>query len=963
MKHLILCLTLVLLCSTLSFAQTIPSPTPANERIEAHQDRLRLKEESLFANVPFTNIGPSICSGRIVDVDVNPAMPNEMYVAYASGGVWYTNNNGTSFTPVFDHEACMTVGDIAVNWSTKTIWVGTGENNSSRSSYSGVGIYRSQDAGKTWKHMGLQESHHIGRIILHPFNPNIVHVASIGALYSKNKNRGIYSTSDGGLTWRQSLFINDSTGVIDMVIDPSNPNTLYAASWERSRKAWNFTESGAGSGIYVSNDSGRNWKWLTTGESGFPTGMGTGRIGLELVREKNQTVLYAIVDNQHERTPKKDEEDKLTKADLLKMHPDTFLKLTDKKIKGYLSENDFPSKYTPDTLRILMREGKISPATLAEYTLNANSKLFETEVIGPELYKSADGGKTWTRTHKDFLNSLFYTYGYYFGQVRVSRTHPNKVYLLGVPILKSEDHGATWTSIGDDNVHADHHALWLNPRQDGHLVCGNDGGINISYDDGAHWSKCNQPAVGQFYSVSVDDAKPFNVYGGLQDNGVWVGPSTYKASTSWQADGAYPYKFLMGGDGMQVAIDRRDNNTIYTGYQFGNYYRLSRDGSAEETYITPRHELGERPYRWNWESPIHLSNHNQDILYMACEKVFRSMDQGKTWKAISPDLTRGEKTGDVAYGTIVSLHESPRVFGLLYAGSDDGLVHVTRDGGQTWTKITAGLPESMWVSAIQAGQHDDGTVYLTLNGYRWDHFTSYVYRSVDYGTTWERIGTNLPAEPVNVIKEDPHHKNILYAGTDHALYISTDQGKSFMLFGDMPFTPVHDIAIQSRDKVLVAATHGRSLYKVNLKHVEQTLAGTLDTLFVYNESLEIMHSDRWGTRSATWMEFSKPKVSFPVFTNSAGEATLEVFADSLMLTRKTINLKKGLAYYDYDLTVDSSSVASMVDWANQGKKEEELLKSKETDNGLHYLLPGKYKIIISRGNENETIPLEVKMRK
>jgi photosystem II stability/assembly factor-like uncharacterized protein len=963
MKHLIYCLSLVIFWNNISNAQSTPSPTPANERLKAHNDRLRLKEESYFAHVPFTNIGPSICSGRIVDVDVNPSRPNEMYVAYASGGVWYSDNNGTSFTPVFDHEACMTVGDIAVNWSTKTIWVGTGENNSSRSSYSGVGIYRSPDGGKTWKHMGLDETHHIGRIVLHPFNPNIVHVASIGALYSKNQNRGIYSTSDGGITWRQTLFINDSTGVIDMVIDPSNPNTLYAASWERSRTAWNFTESGPGSGIYVSHDSGRNWKWLTTAESGFPTGVGTGRIGLELVKEKNQNVLYAIVDNQHERPEKKEEEDKLTKSALLEMHPDTFLKLTDKKIKAYLSENDFPSKYTADTLRTLIKEGKITPATLVEYTMNANSKLLETEVIGPELYKSLDGGKTWVRTHKDFLNSLFYTYGYYFGQVRVSRSHPNKVYLLGVPILKSNDYGATWTSIGDDNVHADHHALWINPKQDGHLVCGNDGGINISYDDGAHWSKCNQPAVGQFYSVSVDDAKPFNVYGGLQDNGVWVGPSTYKASTSWQSDGAYPYKFLMGGDGMQVAIDRRDNNTIYTGYQFGNYYRLSRDGKTDEAYITPRHELGERPHRWNWETPVHLSNHNQDILYMGGEKVFRSMDQGNNWKAISPDLTLGEKTGDVAFGTIVSLHESPRVFGVVYAGTDDGLVHVTRDGGLSWKKITDGLPSSLWVSSLQAGQHADGAVYLTLNGYRWDHFTSYAYRSSDYGDTWERIGLNLPAEPVNVIKEDPHNGNILYAGTDHALYISTDQGKTFELFGDMPFTPVHDIAIQARDKVLVAATHGRSLYKANLKHVELTESATLDTLFTYNESLEIMYNERWGMRSASWMEFSKPKVVFPVYSPDSGDATIEVFADSLMVTRQSLKLKKGLGYYEYDLTVDSTSVAPMEHWANQKKKEDDILRSKNKDNGLYYLLPGKYKLMIVRGQENEAVQLEVKMRK
>jgi Sortilin, neurotensin receptor 3, len=304
MKHIPLLIASFIFYSVNGFSQSVPGATPAEERLEGYQQRIQLKTTSWFADLPFSNIGPTICSGRVVDVDVNPSNPNEMYVAYASGGLWYTNNNATTLTPVFDQEACMTIGDVAVNWNEGIIWLGTGENNSSRSSYAGIGLYKSMDNGKTWKNMGLTESHHIGRILIHPFNPNVVHVACLGSLYSENPNRGVYSTSDGGVTWRQSLFVNAGTGAIDLVADPSNPNIIYAATWERSRRAWNFTESGPGSAIYISTDSGRNWKHLTTEESGFPTGAGAGRIGLDIVRSKNETILFAIIDNQDERPRK-----------------------------------------------------------------------------------------------------------------------------------------------------------------------------------------------------------------------------------------------------------------------------------------------------------------------------------------------------------------------------------------------------------------------------------------------------------------------------------------------------------------------------------------------------------------------------------------------------------------------------------------------------------------------------------
>ena len=961
MKQIVLLIAFFSISWLVGKSQSIPAPTSASARLAGFEQRKELKNNSWFNHLPFTNIGPTVCSGRVVDVDVNPGNPNEMYVAYASGGVWHTNNNATTFTPIFDQEACMTIGDIAVNWNTGVIWVGTGENNSSRSSYSGVGIYKSSDKGKTWKNMGLPESHHIGRILLHPINPNIIHVACLGALYSANANRGVYSTSDGGVTWRQSLFINDGTGAIDLVADPSNPNILYAATWERSRRAWNFVESGPGSAIYISADSGRNWKILTTEGSGFPTGQGTGRIGLEIVRSKNETILYAIIDNQHDRPTEPRTDTMLTKADLVNMSSDSFLKLSDKKINHYLEENGFPEKYTTDTIRLLIKKGTIKPSTLVEYLQNANSKLFDTKVAGTEIYQSTDQGKTWTKAHEGYLDNIFYTYGYYFGQIRASKLNTRKLYILGVPILKSEDGGATWKSIDGDNVHGDHHALWVNPKRDGHLISGNDGGLNISYDDGKSWIKCNHPSVGQFYSVNVDNAKSFNVYGGLQDNGVWTGPSNYQQSTGWHGSGQYPYKEIMGGDGMQVAIDTRDNNTLYTGYQFGNYYRTSRDGSLQDLRITPQHELGERPYRWNWETPIHLSTHQQDILYMGAEKVFRSFDQGTTFKAISGDLTKGEKEGDIAYGTLVSLHESPRILGLIYAGSDDGLIHMTRDGGQQWTRISDALPQDLWVSSLQASKHSDGRVYASLNGYRWDHFDSYVFSSEDYGKTWNRLGLNLPTEPVNVFKEDPTNEDILYAGTDNGLYISLDRGNSFMAIGDMPATPVHDLVIQPRDKMLVVATHGRSLYKADVSHVEQLNSNKTDSLTCFAAKLTTYHSERWGTRSANWMEFNEPKITFPVFTPHAGNAKLEIFADSLLVMDKEIKLEKGLSYYTYNLDIKESSVDPLMN-ALTPKQKETITRPIKKENGIFYLPPGKYKLKVIQDTQEAVATLEIKSR-
>jgi photosystem II stability/assembly factor-like uncharacterized protein len=957
MKRFISSLGLYFLLTSFLHSQSFPAPTPALKRMEGVEQHKALQANSLFSHLAFQNIGPTIFSGRVVDVDVNPANPIEMYVAYASGGVWYTNNNGTTFTPVFDSQATITIGDIAVNWSANIIWVGTGENNSSRSSYSGIGIFKSTDKGKTWKNMGLIESQHIGRILLHPVNPNIVHVACLGSLYSDNENRGVYTTSDGGVTWKKTLYVNPTAGAVDLTMDPNNPNVLYAATWERTRRAWNFTESGTGSGIYKSTDSGKSWELLTNEASGFPHDAGAGRIGLDAVRTKSGTVIYAVIDNQDMRPKEEPKDDALTKDQLRTMSKESFLALKEEKLKKFLDDN-FPEKYTVDTVMMLVKTDKIKPVTLVEYLEDANSLLFDTQVIGAEVYKSLDGGKTWVKTHKKYLNNLFNTYGYYFGQIRVSHINPQKMYILGVPALKSEDGGMTWKAIDGDNVHGDHHALWLDPKLDGHLVLGNDGGLHITYDDGKHWIKCNQPAVGQFYSIALDMAKPYNVYGGLQDNGVWVGPSTYTPNDEWQASGTYPYKAILGGDGMQVAVDTRDNATCYAGFQFGNYFKVSRTDEDINVPIQPQHDLGQRPYRWNWESPIHLSIHNQDILYIGAERVFRSFDQGKNFTAISGDLTKGGKKGDVSYGTLTALDESPMLFGLLYAGSDDGYIHVTRDGGGTWKRVSDQLPQDFWVSSVQASKFEQGRVYIALNGYRWDQFDSYVYVSEDYGDHWKRIALDLPSEPVNVVKEDPVNAEILYIGTDQGLYVSLDRGMHVSSLGNLPAVAVHDLAVQPRDHELVVATHGRSFYKCKVAHLEQ-MKQDQQKLTCFDEKLKIRASSRWGNRSAEWMDFNDPQVEFPIFNTDTTKAVLEVYADSLLLHTETISLFKGLSYYHYHLTMDEDATAGLIHYL-KSKDPKADPKITRRDNEQFYLPPGKYTLVVRKDGENSSCTLEVK---
>ncbi len=908
--------------------------TSSPERIGDYKKRLNLEKNSIVKNISFRNIGPTVMSGRVVDFSVNPNDPTNFYVAYASGGLWETKNHGNSFTPIFDNKIVMTIGDIEVDWNNNVIYLGSGENNSSRSSYSGVGMFKSSDNGKSWEHIGLDDSHHIGRIVLHPDNPNIIWVASLGHLYSENENRGVYKSVDGGKTWIKTLYVNSRTGAVDILVDNKSPDILYAAMWEYERKAWNFDGSGLGSGIYKSLDGGNSWKEITGGNTGFPDTRGTGRIGLEIANS-DSNIIYAVLDNQDRK--EKDDESKssgLTKDILRNMSNEDFLKLKNSGLNTFLRDNRFPKKYNAKNVKAMISNNKINSLSLVEYLEDSNTLLFDTPVKGAEVYRSDDAGLTWRKTHEDYIDNLFYSYGYYFGQIRIDGSNPDKIYTMGVPLIKSEDGGKTWQSIDFSNMHGDYHALWVNPERTGHLIAGNDGGLNISYDDGENWMKYNSTSVGQFYDINIDMKKPYNVYGGFQDNGVWMGPSDYTANLRWHSTGDYPWKFIFGGDGMMTEVDHRDNETVYTGSQFGNYARLNtRTGKRKR--ITPSHELGERPYRWNWETPIYLSRHQQDILYMGSNRFHRSLDKGDNFETLSGDLTKGGKKGNVSYGTLTTIIESPLKFGLIYVGSDDGMVHISQDGGNSWKNISSSLPDDMWVSGIYPSNFYENRVYISLNGYRWDNFEAMIYVSEDYGNNWSKIGHNLPKEPVNVIIEDLENEKLVYVGTDHGVYASLDYGNNFFAFSNgLSNAPVHDLVLHPRERDLVVGTHGRSIYIANVKHLQMLNESILSKKIHLFDIEKIKFSSRWGSKG--WgSNFITPEVNIIFYLSSSLDTKIHIIHDEKVLKTLDIKASKGLNFVSYDLSKESDEKSS-------------------TDNGIHYLSKGNYTVNVEYGDSKSS---------
>jgi photosystem II stability/assembly factor-like uncharacterized protein len=938
-----------LLVATISFlAGNVQSqPSTAEDVMKSYEQRGNLGSSSILKEYPARNVGPTIQGGRIVDIEVNNKNTKEFYVGYASGGIFRTVNNGITFDPIFDNQHALGIGDFALSQTDPSvIYVGTGEKNSSRSSYAGTGVYKTTNGGKEWKALGLAGTHHISRVIIHPADNNVVWVAAIGSLYSNNVDRGVFKTTDGGATWKKTLFINDSTGVIDLVINPNNPDELYASAWERSRKAWHFKGNGEGSGIYKSTDGGATWKKSTTG---FPAGKTVGRIGLK-VSPKDPQVVYAIVDNQLEVEDKKQKktDDKLKIESFKSMTKEDFLKLDDKKLDEFLKDNGYPKKYTAEVVKKDVRENKYTVKAIGDYFGgDANNNLFETKIIGAELFRSADGGGSWKKMNSYDLDGVFYTYGYYFAEMEIAADNPDLIYIYGVPLLKSRDGGATWHRIdtlnGVKDIHVDHHVVWSDPNDSRHLLLGNDGGLYQSYDEGANWLHINNMSVGQFYTVNVDMETPYNIYGGLQDNGVLKGSSKSvpNESKDWEP--------IFGGDGMYVAPDPRNSKTVYTGFQFGNYYRLDLD-KGKTTKITPQHNIGEEPLRWNWRTPLFLSKHNADIVYTAANKVYRSFNKGESWEVISEDLTTKKKPGNVPFSTISSLAESPLKFGLLFAGTDDGNVWLSKSGGADWTSINNGLPGGKWISSISPSQHEDSTVFLTMNGYRDDDFKTYIFRSDDYGASWKSLKGNLPDAVANVLIQDPVNPDLLYCGLDHGTFVSLDGGGTWNLMNPMLNVPSYDMIVHPRDNELAVATHGRSIFVAEVKPLQSLKNKGHEKAIVAYEPESVRHSEKWGEKTYEWDKPSIPKVDLLYYVGKeTTSVNVEVYDDKNRLVKK-LAAPGSLGFHTvhWDATV------------NPPVEPKSKTKRPIPSPGTSYVAKGKYKIRFLNGAQTSEVNLEVK---
>ncbi len=696
-------------------------------------------------------LGPTIMGGRINELAVYEKEPRIFYIATASGGLWKTENGGLTMRPVFYKESSVALGTVAVSQTDpNVVWVGTGEKDSRNSTSWGDGVYKSTDGGQTWTHMGLRDSKHISKIILHPTKPNTVYVAALGHLWGENEERGVYMSEDGGATWKRTLYENPRSGIIAMEMDPKNPNNMLAASWERMRWAYKWASGGPNSFIYRSTDGGKTW---AKSMKGIPDG-DTGRMGFSYFL-KDPKIVMAIVE-------------------------------------------------------------KAATGQAAARVTNGG------------VYRSTDGGQSWTKTND--LNPR----PFYFSQIRQDPVDENRIYVTAVQSYVSNDKGATFQQVRE-SVHVDHHAWWVNPADNNHIIHGSDGGVAESRDGGRSWEHLNYLRLGQFYAVSVDMRKPYWVAGGLQDNGSWIGPSQSRRG----GVSMHEWFGVGGGDGFYTQQDPENWEIVYSESQGGAMGRLN-IATGERASIRPRTAPDGARLRFNWNTPFIISPHNHKTLYAGSQFLHKTVDMGNNWEAISLDLTTNdpakqnpragvtpEDTGAERHCTITTVSESSMRAGLLWVGTDDGKVHVTRDGGKTWTDMAgkfAGLPEFTYVSRIRASNHVEGRAYVTFDGHRNDDYKPYVYATEDFGATWTSINANLPAEGSTYsFAEGQRNPDLLFVGTEFGLFVSNSRGISWQKYstGEWPTIRVDDLVIHPRELDLVVGTHGRAIWIIPVSALEQ----------------------------------------------------------------------------------------------------------------------------------------------
>jgi photosystem II stability/assembly factor-like uncharacterized protein len=756
---------------------------------ESPEDSLPSKT---FAAMEWRGLGPAVMSGRIVDLAVSPLDKSRIFVAAATGGVFRTDNRGTTWQSIFDKASSTCIGAIALAPSKpSTLYVGTGEANNQRSSYSGDGIWRSVDGGETWEHMGLRNSHHIARIAVHPTQPETVFVAATGPLYTTGGERGLFKSTDGGARFSCVLNLGAEVGAVDVVFHPTNPEIVYAASYERLRRAWHLDESGPGSGVWKSTDGGESFTRL---EGGLPTGE-IGRIGLAVTPAQPDTLLICVENRNPAVVEKVDAEKPTEKKESKDAEDDG-----EDEIRGSGAEEEGDEEEEEEN-------------ELREHYAPGSEP--SVKRIGGEIWCSLDAGATFVKRNTKPVSG---DPPYYYGQIRMDPANADRVWLLGVELFVSSDGGKTFKNDGARGVHSDHHALWIDPADADHLLLGNDGGLACSYDGGKNWDVFENLPLAQFYAVNVDDRRPYRIYGGLQDNGSYGMPVIGAGSTiqEWEL-----YR-VGGGDGFMCATDPEDPGVVYSEYQFGAMSRLDLR-TMQRTGITPKHIKGAPLERWNWMTPLVVSKHQPRRVYCGSQHVWQSEDRGGHWRCISPDLTTDDaekKRGNVPHCTITMLAESPRRADVLWAGTDDGRLHVTRDGGVSWQDVSHALPahvRGLWVSRIVPSSHADGRALVALTGYREDRFDPYLFLTDDFGGSFASRSEGLPTQPINSVVEDPIVADLWFVAHDRGVSLTEDGGGTWTaITKGLPPVPVHDLVIQSRDRDLVAGTHGRGIFVLDM---------------------------------------------------------------------------------------------------------------------------------------------------
>ena len=824
MKYL-LTISSIMLCVTLSYGQQEESPL-----INSYREHLQLKNKSEIG-LQWVSLGPVLNSARVESIQVDEKNPGTMYVAFGSGNLWKTTNNGISWKPIFENQPSLGIGDIALAPSNSNIiYVGTGESLKKARNFTmpGTGIYRSTNAGESWEHLGLEDSWHIGEISVHPTNPDIVLVSVLGHFWSKNVNRGLYKTEDGGKSWKHVLYIDEKTGSNDIVISYSNPKIMYTSMWEN-----NPGISGINSGIYKSDDGGDTWNKL---ENGLPYGPKMGRIGLA-VSYSNPNKVYALIDN-----------------------------------------------------------------------------LSKKRNEAAEVYRTIDGGALWKRTHEDEL-MIFPGIGWYFADMYVNPKNDDEIYSLGVRMATSKDGGKTFKNIKGNVkrmnpsaakfLHLDHCELWINPINPNHIALGNDGGLFVSYDKGESWMHYNNIPTGEFYDITIDNQEPYLIYGGTQDDATVYGPAI-----EWDNNFSDRWKYLWidawdGGDGCVTQVDPKDPSIVYFSMQNGAIRKRNMK-TGQSISIKPKlsKEINDE-LKYNFITPYFISPHDNKTLYHGGNYVMKTTNRGESWQAISKNLTLSSNLDKQAISA-GAIAESSIQKGLLYYGSDRGSFWVSKDDGINWTENSKGI-ENNYIRSVYPSKFLNSRVYMTMTGINYDDLGNYIYVSENYGKKWKSIKSNLPNEPANVIIEDPKYENILYAGLYRGVYVSFDRGKSWSLLGkSLPITSVSDLEIHIKSSDLIASTHGRGIYKINLNPIYSAYKKGFplleNTIFPIDDITRPLMNDTHKEPIAS----TAKKLSITFFMKKNENVTLEVLnKENKILWASTYESSKGFNEFRWNVIYSS----------------------------------------------------------